>query len=122
MRYMLLIYGDPGAGPAEGSHEAQAEMQKWYAYTQGLVGDGSFVAGDPLQGVDQATTVRVRDGKDLVTDGPFAETKEFLGGYYIVDVSDLDAALERAKRMPNIEHGSVEVRPIMEMPAEAPTP
>jgi hypothetical protein len=114
---MLLIYDTPNSGPAEGSPEAQAEMQAWFTYTQGLQEDGSFVSGDPLVGTDQATTVRVREGQELVTDGPFAETKEFLGGYYIVDVPDLDAALERAKRMPNINHGSVEVRPIMEIPA-----
>jgi hypothetical protein len=116
MRYMLLIYGDPSDGPAEGSPEGQAEMQRWFTYTQELHDDGTFVAGDPLQGIDQATTVRVRDGRELVTDGPFAETKEWLGGYYIIDVPDLDAALERAKKMPNINHGTVEVRPIMEMP------
>ena len=116
MKYMLLIYGDPSTGPAEGTPEAQAQMQRWFTYTAGLQEDGSFVAGEPLQGVDQATTVRIRDGKELVTDGPFAETKEWLGGFYIVDVPDLDAALERAKRMPNIDHGTVEVRPIMEIP------
>ena len=116
MQYMLLIYGDPTTGPAEGTPEAQAEMQAWFAYDKSLKDDGSHIAGAPLQGVDQATTVRVRDGQDLVTDGPFAETKEWLGGYYLIDVPDLDAALERAKRMPNIEHGSVEVRPVMEIP------
>jgi hypothetical protein len=91
-------------------------MQEWFAYDKSLRDDGSYVAGDALQGVDQATTVRVRDGKELVTDGPFAETKELLGGYYVIDVPDLDAALERAKRIPNIGEGSVEVRPVWEIP------
>ena len=118
MQYMLLIYGDPAGGPAEGTPEANAEMQQWFTYTQGLEDDGSYVAGNALLPIDQATTVRVRDGQDIVTDGPFAETKEWLGGYYVVDVPDLNAALERAKRMPNIAHGTVEVRPVMEIPAQ----
>jgi hypothetical protein len=113
MKYMLLIYGDPSAGPAQGTPEAEAEMQRWFTYTQGLQDDGSYVAGDALLPIDQATTVRVRDGQDFVTDGPVAETKEWLGGYYVVDVPDLDAALDRAKKMPNIAHGTVEVRPLM---------
>ena len=113
MKYMLLIYGDPSAGPAQGTPEAEAEMARWFTYTKELEDDGSLVAGDALHPIDQATTVRVRDGRDVVTDGPFAETKEWLGGYYVIDVPDLDAALERAKRMPNITHGSVEVRPLM---------
>ena len=71
-----------------------------------------MVSGDALHGPDAATTVRVRDGKTLVTDGPFAETKEALGGYYLVDVPDLDAALARAAKMPNIAYGSIEVRPV----------
>jgi hypothetical protein len=116
VKYMLLIYSDRKGGPREGTPEAEARMQEWFAYDKSLRDDGSYVAGDALQGVDQATTVRVRDGKELVTDGPFAETKELLGGYYIVDVPDLDAALERAKRTPNIKEGSVEVRPVWEIP------
>ena len=113
MKYMLLLYDDPGAGPAEGTPEAEAEMAGWFTITQELQDDGSYVAGDALHPIDQATTVRVREGKDVVTDGPFAETKEWLGGYYIVDVPDLDAALARAKKMPHISHGTVEVRPVM---------
>ena len=117
MQYMLLIYQDPnGGGPAQGTPEAEARMQEWFAYDKGLKDDGSFVSGAALQGTEEATTVRARNGSDQVTDGPFAETKEWLAGYYVIDVPDLDAALERARRMPNINEGSVEVRPVWEIP------
>jgi hypothetical protein len=78
-----------------------------------------MVAGDGLEGVDTATTVRERDGETVFTDGPFAETKEILGGYYLIDVPDLDAALKWAARVPNVSFGSVEVRPVMVFPEEA---
>ena len=110
-QYMLLIYSPPGAGPAP--EEAEAQMGRWMAYTQELQDSGAMVAGDALQPIEVATTVRVRDGETVVTDGPFAETKELLGGYYIVDVPTLDDALALAAKMPNIEYGSVEVRPLM---------
>jgi hypothetical protein len=116
-KYMLLIYGPTAGGPSR--EEMEAEMPRWFSYTQALADDGVMVAGDPLHGHDSATTVRVRDGETLVTDGPFAETKELLGGYYIIDVPDLDAALRWAARMPNIAYGSVEVRPVMEIPTAA---
>jgi hypothetical protein len=106
MQYMLLIYV-----PTDGSE--RAETSAWMEYTQRLQDSGAMVAGDGLQGVDTASTVRVRDGETLVTDGPFAETKEMLGGYYVIDVDDLDAALAWAAKMPNIAFGSVEVRPVM---------
>jgi hypothetical protein len=116
MKYMLLIYQDPAFARADGTPEADARRQEWFTYDAGLRDDGSRVEGAALQGVEQATTVRVRDGRELITDGPFAETKEFLAGYYVVDVPDLDAALERAKRMPNVGDGAVEVRPVWEIP------
>jgi hypothetical protein len=112
---MLLIYSAPGAGPDYGTPEGQAEMQQWFTYTQQLVDKGAFVAGDPLQGTETATTVRERNGKVLNTDGPFAETKEQLGGYYIIDVQDLDDALAWASRVPNVGYGSIEVRPVADM-------
>jgi len=114
MRYMFLIYGTPGSGPAYGTPEFDAEMQQWFSYTQALADEGVLVAGDPLQGIETATTVRARDGKVLTTDGPFAETKEHLGGYYLVDVKDLDAALAWAAKVPNVGYGSIEVRPVQE--------
>lgn len=110
-QYMLLIYQPTEGGPSP--EELQAESPRWFAYTQQLQESGVMVAGDALQPLETATTVRVRDSETLLTDGPFAETKEALGGYYILDVPDLDAALAWAAKMPNIAYGSVEVRPVM---------
>ena len=110
-QYMLLIYGPADGGPSP--EEMQAELPKWYEYTQALQDAGVMVAGDALQPTETATTVRVRNDETLVADGPFAETKEALGGYYILDVPDLDEALKWAAKMPNIAYGSVEVRPVM---------
>ena len=112
-QYMLLIYS-----PADGalsSEEREAERPRWYEYTQGLRDAGIHVAGDALHDVETATTVRVRDGETQITDGPFAETKELLGGYYVIDVPDLDTALGHAARMPSVDRGSVEVRPVIDM-------
>ena len=117
MRYMLLLYSAEDASPAPGTPEQAAEMNEWFAFTEALVEAGAMVAGDPLHGIDTATTVRIRDGKTLSTDGPFAETKEILGGYYIIDVDDLDAATEWAARVPLAPYGSVEIRPILEIPS-----
>ena len=97
-------------------------MPRWFEYTQALRDAGVMVAGEALQEADTATTVRVRNGQRLTSDGPFAETKEVLGGYYVIDVADLDAALSWAERIPNVGYGSVEVRPVMvfdDMPSEA---
>jgi hypothetical protein len=116
-QYMLLIYS-----PAEGRpspDEMAAEMPKWYEFTEGLKSAGLYVAGDALHGVDSATTVRVRDGETQITDGPFAETKEQLGGYYLIDAPDLDTALEQAARVPNSYYGSIEVRPVLDQAAMA---
>jgi hypothetical protein len=117
MRYMLLIYGPADGGPSP--EEIQAEMPRWFEYQAQIEQSGVFLAGDPLQGGETATTVRVRDGETLITDGPFAETKELLGGYYLIDAPDEQTAIEWASRMPNITYGSVEVRPVMEIPAAA---
>jgi hypothetical protein len=110
-QYMLLIYSPVEGGPPP--EEAQAEFPRWMEYTQALQESGVMVAGDALQGAETAQTVRVRDGETVLTDGPFADTKELLGGYYILDVPDLDEALKWAAKMPNIAYGSVEVRPVM---------
>jgi hypothetical protein len=115
---MLLIYSDPTAwsdDPAAG----EAIMGEYWAFTQSIIESGEMVAGDPLQGVETATTVRVRDGRTGTTDGPFAETKEVLGGYYIVEAKDLDRAVELAAKIPDARTGSVEVRPVMELPSNA---
>lgn len=116
MRYMLLIYNGPGTEPGGTPAEQEAEMGKWFAYTEALAKSGALIAGDPLQGVEVATSVRVRDGKRLVTDGPFAETKEHLTGYYMIECADLDAALGWASQVPAAFYGTIEVRPVMEIP------
>ncbi len=113
-QYMLLIYA-PVDGPPAGSDPEQSA--KWFEYTQSLIDAGAHVAGDALQGVDSATTVRVRDGETQIIDGPFAETKEFLAGYYLLDCPDLDTALGHAARIPNIHYGSTEVRPVLDLSA-----
>jgi hypothetical protein len=117
-QYMLLIYGPADGGPSP--EELAAAMPRWDAYTQSLKDAGLYVAGDALQGVDVATTVRVRDGETQITDGPFAETKELLGGYYLLDAPDLDTVLKHAARVPNVHYGSVEVRPIWD-PSQMPS-
>ncbi len=112
MRYMLLIYG-PEMTPAEGA--PMPDMEPWNAYTLWMIDAGIYKGGEPLAPSTAATTVRVHDGRRLTTDGPFAETKEVLGGYYVVDCPDLDTALEAAGRCPGATYGSVEVRPILDM-------
>jgi hypothetical protein len=113
-QYMLLIYQPVDGPPPE---ETAAEMPAWMEYTQGLQDAGVMVHGAALQGTDSATTVRVRDDETQIVDGPFAETKEFLAGYYLLDCPDLDAALAQAARIPNIRYGSTEVRPLMDVGA-----
>ena len=98
MQYLLLIYGAEDAAPAFDSPEGQAEFAEWMGYSERLGKAGAMEGGNALQPVATATTVRVRDGEDLITDGPFAETKEVLGGYYLIDVPDLDSALAWASR------------------------
>jgi hypothetical protein len=107
MQYMLLIY-QPLDTPRDPDVYAA-----YMAYTTELRESGAMVAGDGLEGLDAATTVRVRNAETLVSDGPFAETKEMLAGYYLVDVPDLDAALKWAAKIPAAEFGSIEVRPVM---------
>jgi hypothetical protein len=117
VKYMLLIYSDREAYAAL-SADTQAQInQDYFTYTQQIVDSGEFVAGDPLQGVETATTVRSRGGQRTLTDGPYAETKEVLGGYYLVDVHDLDRALELAGMLPGVRHeiDSIEVRPLLDL-------
>ena len=110
MQYMLLIYSEPYDADAAMD---EAEMKRWFDYDAELRAAGVHLAGDPLLPVQTATTVRNRDGETLTTDGPFAETKEVLGGYYLLDVEDLDEALKWAARCPGADYGSIEVRPLM---------
>ena len=113
MQYMLLIYGDQNGWQSRSDEENNQLMQAYYRFTKDLQKSGAMVGGDALQPTQTATTVRVRNDETLTTDGPFAETKEQLGGYYIVDVGSLDEALEWAAKIPGAKHGSVEVRPVM---------
>ena len=91
-------------------------MGEWFAFTQRIVDSGEMVSGEPLQGTETATTVSVRDGETIVTDGPFAETKEVLGGFYLVDVTSLERAHELAAELPSAKYGRTEIRPLMEIP------
>jgi hypothetical protein len=114
---MLLLY----AGEADSEERAQreAEMPLWVQFTQDIAKAGLLVSTDRLQPVDVATTVRVRDGETELTDGPFAVTKEMLGGYYVLESRDLDEALRYAAQAPLARYGSVEVRPIVDVSAPA---
>jgi hypothetical protein len=116
MQYMLLIYGDEAEGANMTQEQVMARVGAYRAFTEALSSAGARVAGDRLQSVANATTVRAPNGSVQIHDGPFAETKEQLAGYYLVEAPDLDAALAWAKKCPAIHHGSVEVRPIYAMP------
>lgn len=113
MKYMLLIYLDEAA-------LSEAEREACYVESTQLAHElrsrGQYLAANPLHPTSAATTVRVRDGKRLVTDGPFAETREQLGGYFLVDAKDLDQAIDISARIPMARRGSVEVRPVVEIP------
>jgi hypothetical protein len=113
MQYMLLIYGDESAWQGRSDAERDQVIQSYGAFTQELQQAGAMVAGDALQPTQTATTVRVHDGETLTTDGPFAETKEQLGGYYLIEADSLDDAIEWAAKVPAVREGSVEVRPVM---------
>jgi len=113
MQFMLLIYDDEQTWRGMSEDERNAVMGEYGAYTEELRQAGALVAGDALQPIDTATTVRLRDGEQLLTDGPFAETKEQLGGYYLVDVDSLDDAIRWAAKIPSARYGSIEVRPVV---------
>jgi hypothetical protein len=118
MQYMLLIYNDPSGWDSMSEAERGEMYQAYGTYTAELQASGKHVAGDALQPVETATSVRVRDGETLTTDGPFAETKEVLGGYYLIDVETLDEALEWAAKIPSARYGHIEVRPVVMRQAE----
>ena len=116
MKFMLLCYDDEAYWNRAGGDALHAAMQQAVGLTHELHAKGQFVDCAPLHPVSTATSVRVREGKPVVTDGPFAETREVLGGYYIIDVPSLDEAIEIAGRHPGAPVGAVEVRPLMELP------
>ena len=113
MKYLLSIYGDEAADAKKSKEEVEREMAAYFAYTNDGRERGVILAGDALHPSTTATTVRVRNGEVLTTDGPFAESKEQLGGYYIVDCKDLDEAIDWARRIPHASQAGVEIRPIM---------
>src|SRR5947208_2514400 len=115
VKYMLLIYSNPANWAALPEAERNGLMAEYGTFTKDIVDSGEFVSGDPLAGIEAASTVRVRGGASDVTDGPFVETKEHLAGYYIVDVKDLDRALALAAKIPDARFGGVEVRPVLDM-------
>jgi len=112
MQFLLLIYEAESIAQARTDADKQKLMADYMAFTQSIRTTGHLRAGDALQPIDTATTVRVRDGKTLMTDGPFAETREQLGGYYLIEAADLDEATAIAARIPSAVMGSIEVRPI----------
>ncbi|HEX6329742.1 MAG TPA: YciI family protein [Actinomycetota bacterium] len=114
MRYMLLIYGDENAGANLPPEELQRVMDAWWGYEDWIRGTGWHREGDALQPTATATTVEFREGESVTVDGPFAETKEQLGGYYLLDCENLDQAIEAARKMPVGPGSKVEVRPIQE--------
>jgi len=117
MRYMLSIYVDESGWDAATPDDVKAIMDAYWDYDRQVRDAGAFVAGDGLQPTPTATTVRVRDGERLITDGPFAETKEQLGGFYLLECKDLDEAIEWAAKIPGAQAGSVEVRPVLDYDA-----
>jgi hypothetical protein len=112
MKFMFLLYVPQ---EVRDDPDARASLETWMAYGRALQDEGVHLGDNALEGLDMATTVRVRDGETLVTDGPFAETKEMLGGYYVIDVEDRETAVAWAARVPSAPYGSIEVRPIMEL-------
>lgn len=115
MKYMLLIYRDEATVQSASKSEADRMMAAYAAYTEALQKAGILAGGERLQQSTSASTVRVNNGKTNVLDGPYVETKEQLGGYYMIEVPDLDAALSWAARCPGASHGTIEVRPVWAM-------
>jgi hypothetical protein len=114
MKYLCLIYDDEKKWETMSKAEADAYMGEYFAFTDAIKASGHYIGGEALQPVQTATTVRARNGKLSTTDGPFAETKEQLGGYYLIEARDLNDALQVAQRIPSVRTGSIEVRPIQE--------
>ena len=114
MKYLCLIYDEEKKLESMPKSESDAFMGEYFAFTNGIKQSGHYLGGNALQPIGTATTVRVRNGKVSATDGPFAETKEQLGGYYLIEARDLNDAIQVASKIPSARIGSIEVRPIME--------
>lgn len=115
MQYLLMIYSAESDEPTDGTPEFDAHIGRYVALADELREAGVMLDGRPLDRISTATTVRVRDGETMVTDGPFAETKEQLGGFFLVECANLDDAIACAERIPSAEFGSIEIRPIMQL-------
>lgn len=120
MQYLCLIYADEALVQKMPKSEADKIHAEYFAFTDGIRTSGHYLGGNPLEPTSAATTVRVRNGKLSTTDGPFAETKEQLGGYYLIEARDLNDAIQVAGRIPGARVGSIEVRPVMPVPARQP--
>jgi hypothetical protein len=116
MRYLCLIYENEKNWETMPQAESEAVMNEYFAFTGDIQKSGKLVAGEALQPTQTATTVRVRNGKISTTDGPFVETKEQLGGFYLIEAKDLNEAIQIGSRIPGARHGSIEVRPVWEVP------
>ena len=114
MKYMLLIYNDPAKEPTYGTPEFDAMMAGFFNANEKMQADGVLKGGEGLQGIETATSLRIKSGKVETMDGPFAETREHLGGYYVIEVPDLDAALKYAALLPSANFGTIELRPLMD--------
>ena len=115
MRYMLLIVGDESQYTDMSEEQRAASSGAWADYTKALVDSGAFVSGDGLQSSATATTLRVEGGERILTDGPFVETKEQIGGFYVIECRDLDEAIDWAAKLPSVQQGGItEIRPVME--------
>jgi hypothetical protein len=112
MKYLCLIYDDEAKMATMSESDSNAFMGEYFAFTEGIKKSGHYLAGEALKPVNTATTVRMRNGKMSTTDGPFAETKEQLGGYYLIEARDLNDAMQVASRIPSARTGSIEVRPV----------
>jgi len=120
MHYLLLIYGNEQHFETLSQSEREKVFSEYMDFSRSIRSSGHYQGGNRLDVVSTATTVRVREGKRLVTDGPFAETKEQLGGYFLVEAKDMDEAIAVAARIPAAKWGSIEVRPILPVPAAVP--
>jgi hypothetical protein len=114
MKYLCLIYDDEKKMAGMSKEEGDAFMGEYFTFTEDIQKSGQYVAGEALHPVNTATTVRIRNGKLATTDGPFAETKEQLGGFYLVEARDLNEAVQIAARIPSVRYGCIEVRPVVD--------
>ena len=119
MKYLCLIYENEKAWETMPRSESEAIMNEYFSFTEGIRRSGQYVAGEALQPTQTATTVKVRNGKVSTTDGPFVETKEQLGGFYMIEAKDLNEAIQVAAKIPSARSGGIEIRPVVDFSAEA---